>query len=392
MLRNLGNEQIKSHIVIKPPIHQTLTERIDRKMKAKHIVVYLLLAIVSSSCIREEALNAEADILSCILPGVAMTTSPIINNNSITIFVGPGTDISELKPEFTLTPGAAISPLSGTERNFNTPQEYTVTAADGVWKKMYTVSVIDTELATNYNFEDTLGGKKYYIFVEREGDKVVMEWASGNAGYAMTGVAKTADDYPTFQITDGKAGKCLSLVTRSTGFFGQIAGMPIAAGNLFIGSFDVNNAMSNPLKATKFGLPFRHVPTYLAGYYKYKAGDQFTEGGKPVNGKRDICDIYAIMYETSESVPTLDGTNAFTSPNLISTARINNAKETNEWTYFKLPFITLPGKLIDKEKLREGKYNIAIVFTSSLEGDHFNGAIGSTLLIDEAELIYRSEI
>ena len=77
-------------------------------MKAKHIVVYLLLAIVSSSCIREEALNAEADILSCILPGVAMTTSPIINNNSITIFVGPGTDISELKPEFTLTPGATV--------------------------------------------------------------------------------------------------------------------------------------------------------------------------------------------------------------------------------------------------------------------------------------------
>ena len=29
-----------------------------------------------------------------------------------------------------------------------------------------------------------------------------------------------------------------------------------------------------PLKATTFGLPFRHVPTYLAGYYKYKAGDQ----------------------------------------------------------------------------------------------------------------------
>ena len=56
----------------------TESERIDRKMKAKHVIVYLLLAIVSSSCIREEALNAEADILSCILPGVAMTTSPII--------------------------------------------------------------------------------------------------------------------------------------------------------------------------------------------------------------------------------------------------------------------------------------------------------------------------
>lgn len=360
-------------------------------MKAKHVIFYLLLVIISSSCIRDEAPNAEADILSCKLLEVVMTTHPIINNNSVTLFVGPETDISELAPEFTLTPGATISPQSGTVRNFNSPQKYTVTAADGVWKKTYTVSVIDTELATNYHFEDTLGGKKYYIFVEREGDKVVMEWASGNAGYALTGVPKTADDYPTFQITDGKEGKCLSLVTRSTGFFGQLMGMPIAAGNLFIGSFDVGNAMSNPLQATKFGLPFRYVPTYLAGYYKYKAGDKFTEGENTVEGKRDICDIYAIMYETSESVSTLDGSNAFTSPNLVSMARIDNAKETDEWTYFKLPFTTLPGKFIDKEKLKDGKYNVAIVFTSSLEGAYFNGAIGSTLLIDEVELIYHSE-
>ena len=71
-------------------------------MKAKHGILYLLLAIFSSSCIREEAPNAEADILSCRLPGVVMTTSPIITNNSINIFVGPGTDISSLAPEFTI--------------------------------------------------------------------------------------------------------------------------------------------------------------------------------------------------------------------------------------------------------------------------------------------------
>ena len=155
-------------------------------MKAKHVIFYLLLAIISSSCIRDEAPNAEADILSCKLPEVAMTTSPIINNNSVTLFVGPGTNVSALAPEFILTPGATISPQSGTVHDFNSPQKYIVTAADGVWKKTYTVSVIDTELATNYQFEDTLGGKKYYIFVEREGDKVVMEWASGNAGYVFS--------------------------------------------------------------------------------------------------------------------------------------------------------------------------------------------------------------
>ena len=75
-------------------------------MKAKHVIIYLLLVIVTSSCIRDEAPNAEADILSCRLPGITMTTSPIINNNSVTLFVTPGTNISALAPEFTLTSGA----------------------------------------------------------------------------------------------------------------------------------------------------------------------------------------------------------------------------------------------------------------------------------------------
>lgn len=360
-------------------------------MRKKQVIIYILSLIIISSCIRDEAPDTEADILSCLLPGVNMTTSPIINNTSVRIFVEPGTDLSDLAPEFTLTPGATIDPPSGTRLNFQSPQRYKVTAADGIWKKLYTVSVIDTELATSYHFEDTLGGQRYYIFVEREKGKVIMEWASGNAGYALTGVPHTADDYPTFQISEGENNKCLSLVTRSTGFFGSLMGMPIAAGNLFIGSFDVAHALSNPLKATKFGLPFLHIPTYLTGSYQYKAGSQYIEGGEPVQGKRDICDIYAIFYETSATTPTLDGTNAFTSPNLVSIARITNAKETHEWTHFNIPFTTLAGKFIDKEKLRMGKYNIAIVFTSSIEGDHFNGAIGSTLLIDEAELIYNSE-
>ena len=107
-------------------------------MKAKHGILYLLLAIFSSSCIREEAPNAEADILSCRLPGVVMTTSPIITNNSINIFVGPGTDISSLAPEFTLTPGATIDPPSGTARDFHSPQQYTVTAGDGFWSRLST--------------------------------------------------------------------------------------------------------------------------------------------------------------------------------------------------------------------------------------------------------------
>lgn len=55
-----------------------------------HVIFYLLLVIISSSCIRDEAPNAEADILSCKLPEVVMTTHPIINNNSVTLLCRTG--------------------------------------------------------------------------------------------------------------------------------------------------------------------------------------------------------------------------------------------------------------------------------------------------------------
>lgn len=358
-------------------------------MRTKYTAIYILLVIFTTSCIREEAPNAEADIVSCTLPGVTLLTKPIISNDAVTILVPPGTATDQLAPEFTLTAGATINPPSGTVRNFGMPQTYTVTSSDGEWQKKYTVSVIDTELKTTYQFEDTLGGYDYYVFVEREAGKVVMQWASGNAGYSLTGVPKNANDYPTLQASDGKEGKCLKLVTRSTGTFGIAFGMPIAAGNLFIGHFDALSALKDPLKATQFGLPFYYVPTYITGFYKYSSGGNYTEKGKPVEGKKDICDIYAIFYETNGSV--LDGTNAFTSPNLISVARIDNAKETDEWTHFNIPFIARPGKVIDKEKLMSGKYNISLVFSSSIDGDRFNGAVGSTLLIDEVNLLYNSD-
>ena len=55
---------------------------------------------------------------------------------------------------------------------------------------------------------------------------------------------------------------------------------------------------------------------------------------------------------------------------------------------FYLPFVTKTGKTVDKDKLKAGKYNVAIVFSSSIEGDY---AVGSTLHIDEVELIHAAD-
>ena len=58
---------------------------------------------------------------------------------------------------------------------------------------------------------------------------------------------------------------------------------------------------------------------------------------------------------------------------------------TNGWTAFSANF--LYRKEIDNTLLQNRGYSLALVFSSSNEGDHFQGAIGSTLLIDEVQIV-----
>lgn len=370
-------------------------------MKFAYLIVYLLLSVTLVSCIQEEAPNAEADIVSCTVQGDILKREPIIENKKITLMVKANIDLTKQAPEFELTPGATISPASGTVRDFTSPQYYKVTSQDGKWQKNYQVVYIIAGISTEYHFEnvreETSALGSYDILYDTDaatGNSI--DWASGNAGFVLTGNGTGGPStFPTCSTPNGKIGKGVKLETKSTGNFGSKLGMPIAAGNLFMGNFDVLSALSNALKATKLGMPFEHVPTYLKGYFKYKAGDVFEESGKPVSGKQDTWDIYAIFYEVTDKVKMLDGTivkenGTIEHPNLISVARISEDQriETDEWTEFYLPFVALPGKTINEEKLKAGGYNVSMVFSSSKDGNLFKGAVGSTLYIDEVELIY----
>ncbi|WP_106831088.1 PCMD domain-containing protein [Parabacteroides pacaensis] len=367
-------------------------------MKLTSLIFCLFLTLSLTSCIQDEALNAEADIVTCTVPGDVLNRDPIIENDKITLIVKGGTDISVLAPSFTLTPGATIIPANGSVLDFTTPQYYEVTSQDRQWTKKYEVGVTFSGVSnTKYHFENVKFNKsgKYHVFYETDVQgKENMTWASGNEGFSLTGLTDEngesikANAYPTSQTDNGVVGKCLKLQTLETGALGALMGMKIAAGNLFLGSFTVN--ISDILKSTKFGMQFSYVPTYLKGYYKYKRGKVFQDNGTVIPDKKDICDIYAVFYETDEKMQILDGTNVLAEDNkyIVSIARINDARETEEWIEFNLPFVYREGKTIDPEKLRAGKYNLAIVFSSSIRGDHFEGAPGSTLYIDEVELGY----
>ena len=76
-------------------------------------------------------------------------------------------------------------------------------------------------------------------------------------------------------------------------------------------------------------------------------------------------------------------------PSMVALALISNPHETDDWEAFDIPFdYQRYGKEIDETKLAKGKYKLSIIFASSKNGATFEGAPGSTLLVDDVELIF----
>lgn len=80
----------------------------------------------------------QADILAFGLPGAPA----VITGTNIAWTVPAGTNLTSLAPTFTLSFAAVATPVSGTTRNFTTPQTYSINSGDGtILNKIYTVTV-----------------------------------------------------------------------------------------------------------------------------------------------------------------------------------------------------------------------------------------------------------
>ena len=88
------------------------------------ITLFLGVSLLDS-CISDEALNAEADIISVQVKNVDILRQPIITNDKVQIYINGWNDVKSIAPTFTLTHGATIEPVSGTVRDFSTDQCYT---------------------------------------------------------------------------------------------------------------------------------------------------------------------------------------------------------------------------------------------------------------------------
>lgn len=376
-------------------------------MRYHQLIVSAIFALALSSCFKDEAPNAECDIIEASLHVDNPTdifynpTDTLVRvlytDDNISFSVRRKADLTALAPTFRITDGATISPASGSVHDFSKgPVIYTVTSEDKEWSRSYKVSfipVIRTSKDTlSFNFEDYhLDSKgKYYIWCEKhEDDNMYDDWATGNAGYGLTNGSAGPEAYPSTVLDEGYEGKGVKLVTCSTGPFGQMVKLPLAAGNLFLGTFDMSIALKTPRLATGFGLPFDKKPKTFTGYYKYTPGEKFQNKDESiVDGKVDEASVYAILYRNHDedgNPVVLNGDNVQTSPLIVAKAIAANIVPTDKWTEFTVDFSYLED--FDLDLLENRGYNLAVVFSSSADGAFFQGAIGSTLCIDNVKII-----
>lgn len=186
-------------------------------------------------------------------------------------------------------------------------------------------------------------------------------WITGNAGVTMFNESNTQS------TTDAVAGKAAKLQTVTVPVVG------LAAGNLFTGDFVTD--MGNPLNSTKWGRAFTGRPRKLAGMFKYLqktidvAKDRPDAKGTPDKGAAWI------RLEDWKGAVGLRPADA----EILAYTIHYFDKNVTEYTRFEFDI---------KYTSTKQPTHITICFSSSYLGDSYTGGVGSTLYVDNIELIY----
>ena len=371
-----------------------------------------MVALSLTSCFGEEPDYCEADIETATLhvddpsqfffQATDSMQTVFSTDSVITFSVRGDADVSALAPVFKLSPGATVSPESGSVHDFTGgPVRYTVTSQDGKWQRHYRVSVVPTMITVadtlyynfeHYELEPTY--HRYYMWHNTLPDGTVgNDWATANDGYRISMGSAAAMDYPTTPLANGYEGSAVCLTTRDTGPFGRMANKRLAAGNMFLGTFDIKIAMSDHLHATRFGLPFTSKPDRFTGYYTFEPGQTVQDFyGNPIAGRVDSADVYAVFYRNHDAAGNevvLYGDNVLSSDLIVAVAEMEYVVPTSQWTPWDLKFVYR--EEVDEQLLANRGYSLAIVFSSSSAGGEFIGAIGSRLCVDKVRLICTHE-
>ena len=353
-------------------------------MKPYVFILVSILAMITASCIRDEPLYREADIESFSLDDDLMI-NVVISQCSIQIIVSDTTNIGlhTFTPRITVSPGATVTPSSGDQIRFaNYLSTFQVTSEDGTVVKLYTAEI--SQIARlKFDFENwtakSLGAKTYPALNDAL-------WSNANAGLA---IAVPSDYvYPTRPTEKGGGynSDYAALLETKEGVKVLGIGANIVAGSLFMGKFMLTTPLTESVKFGQAHPQSAGKPVKMTGYYKYKPGQVCIDKNNNVLSQTDQCAIYAIFFKVTKGdegqSEFLTGSVVNTSDKLIARANVANLSGVDEFTYFSADFVYREEPDYDKYD-----YKLGIVFSSSKNGDLEEGAVGSTLVVDEIEIV-----
>lgn len=214
-------------------------------------------------------------------------------------------------------------------------------------------------------------------------------WDSSNPG-TTTGAGALVNKNPTqgnSTTVHTSGGQSAELKSQYASAFGI---GKFAAASLYSGKF--NSLVGTNGAKIDFGQSFDSRPSALKGWYHYTNGKidyrgDNTPAGVAEKGTDDLCSIYIAIAKLPHQLDNTDVSTFFdleNDQNIIAYGVLpdSEAGSTNgEWKEFNV-------ELTYKDKTPLDKYYLIIVCSSSKYGDYFTGSTGSTMYIDDMELIY----
>jgi hypothetical protein len=223
-------------------------------------------------------------------------------------------------------------------------------------------------------------GKAWYATNDKNNNLV---WDSANEGTAdILGQSLVPTTPEETIVISGKAARMESGELLSN----------FAAGNIYTGDFGA--ATISPVGAKlDWGIPFNSRPLALRGWYRYEpqAINRTSSAYSHLSGQTDFCQIQIFLTTWSDAFEISTGDNRFVDTSLKNKDIVaygaivsqdnttDNPGNQNGYVRFTIP--------LEYRSLAQPTY-IVISGAASRYGDYFTGGLGSTMYLDELELVY----
>jgi Putative carbohydrate metabolism domain len=352
--------------------------------------IYILLLIIAlQSCVKEDyfGYSPYGNIKSIEVSNQA--SQAVIDPDSllVSIELPPGVDATALEIQtLELSSFATSDKALGDLLNLSDTETIHVTSEGGLVSTWTIQPFVASSTPKLDNSDFNLWYKTDGGYFEPGQDASTTIWGTGNPGTQILNLLATTP----LEITHGN--KAAYMETLDNGKVATTFGTPISAGSIFTGVFD-SNAIdpTDPQAAISFGTSFAGRPSSFSFKYQYVPGDENKDKHGTLLPYGDMCDIYAYLEIRSggdtERLATAWFRNGAVQADLVS--------ESIDFTYGELddsfPAYMYPenGKYVSADSASFVlPTHIIVVASSSYDGANFAGAIGSTLTLDDVELIY----